>query len=91
MNPDDGRRQSRLLMLRPHPWARHLTPPESQIPAHRSRRDAARNDAGDANDAPFAGRATKTSSHWLLFLAGRLSAIEERVQRLGAAFPGWHP
>lgn len=78
-------------MLRPHPWARHLTPMEDQIPAPRSRGDAGRNQAGGAHDVPFAARAPQTSPPWLLFLAGRLSAIEERVQRLGAAFPGWHP
>jgi hypothetical protein len=84
---DDRRYQSRLLILRPHPWAYHPS-------IHTEAADAAAGQTArpSMQRQPRTGEAAGPEAPprgWREYVATRFAALERQVQRLGHTSRDW--
>jgi hypothetical protein len=83
MSPEERRQLSRLLILRPHPWAYHPVGPAERAAAGEPLvriRGSVLNVVGD--EPPPAGG-------WREYVASRFAALERQIQRLGHKPRDW--
>jgi hypothetical protein len=91
--PEENRKQSRILMLRPHPWAHHPVFPADALddgqPGSTRATAASRSTRGDGYQG-HTGHTRARVSAWGRYLADQLAALERHVQRF-ATRPPWSP